>query len=211
MTPQAFRQKVRDIIADGLPGVEPQFTNTQLDSWRDDEVGTLYAKGFSVRATTRGTVETTIAEAAGVVARYYALPDTFRRVHWVEFVDATTDAVVGETSYVDDQEEPGQVRVDEAYKYVGYKLRMHGEREYTGVEDARMKTELTEVLKYGVALQALAHEQMKRLKGARSQVATRTQDATPGAIAAAIQSVYVLFRQKLADAIDVQAIQAAQR
>lgn len=210
MTPQDFRNKVRSLIADNLPGVEPQFSNPDLDGWKNDEVGTLYAKGFSKRASTRGTVETTVAVVGESVPRYFALPAGFRRVHRAEFVNVTNDDVVGEER-VDDMEEPGQVRIDSAYLYVGYNLRMFGEKEYTGVEDTAMKTELHEVLKYGVALQALVHEQMKRLKAARTQVATRTQDTSPGAIAAAIASFNNLFRQKLADALDVQAIQSAER
>lgn len=219
MTPTTFRQKVRDAIADNAPTGIIEFTDKTLDGWRDDEVGMLYPHGLHVRTSTRtlaGWTEPTVATSVDVngneyVTRYYTLPTSFRRVYGVEFVHLTTDEVVWTSSDFTELEEPGMIRIDDIDRGIGYKLRYFGEREYTGVDDAAMKTEVIEVLKYGVILQAFTAELARRTKAARSQVATRTTDASPGAIVSAISAVRALHRDKLEAARRVQALTTLSR
>lgn len=216
LTALAFRQKVRDAIADNNTSGIQEFTDKQLDGWTADEVGMLYSRNLFVRSSTRtlaGYTEPTIVAGTGQaeVARYYPLPTGFRRVYAVEFVNTTSGAVAGDTRNFDDLEEPGQVRIDGAADYVGYKLRFFGEREYTGVTDASMNTEVIELVKYGVVLQAMNSELVRRTKAARSQVATRTTDASPGAISAAIAVIERQWHRHLSEALAIQAIKTFAR
>jgi len=212
MTPQAFRKKVRDAIADNATSGVQEFSDSVLDGWRDDEVGLLYARGLFFRATTRtlaGWTEPTIATTAAndgtlYVPRYYALPASFKKVLGVEFVDTQTDEPVWNSTDWTDNEEPGYIRIDDIDRGVGYKLRYFGEREFTAVDDTAITAPVLEVLKYGVVVQAFVSELSKRTKAARSQVATRTTDASPGAISAALYTVERVFKGRLADALRVQ-------
>lgn len=216
LTAQAFRQKVRDAIADNNTNGIQEFTDKQLDGWTADEVGMLYARNLFVRTSTRalvGYTEPTVVAGVGdaEVIRYYTMPTGFRRIYGIEYIDATSGAVAGETRNFDDLEEPGFVRIDTAANFVGYNLRFFGEREYSGVSDTAMNTEVIELVKFGVTLQAMNSELVRRTKAARSQVATRTTDATPGAISAAISIIERQWQKHLADALAIQAIKTFAR
>jgi hypothetical protein len=213
-TPTQFRQKVRDAIADNAPSGVLEFTDKVLDGWRDDELGLLYSRGLFVRSSTRtlaGWVEptvasTTAANGSSYVNRYYTLPAAFRRVLSLEAIDLNTDGVVWTFSNWTDLEETGLIRIDDIEPAIGYKLRYFGEREYTAVDDTALKAEVIHVLKLGVVLQAMTSELVRRTKAARSQVATRTTDASPGAIAASIGTVERLHRIAIKDALRIQAL-----
>jgi hypothetical protein len=210
---------VRAAIADNASTGVTEFTDPQLDDWRNDEVGQLYSRGLFVRSSTRtlvGWTEPTIATAVDgngntYVPRYYDLPATFRRVLGVEFVHLTTDEVMWTSNDFTELEEPGKLRIDDIDKGIGYKIRLFGEREYTAVDDTAIKPEVIEVVKLGVVVQALLSELSRRTKAARSQVATRTTDASPGAVASAVVVARTLLRDAETKARRVQALSTFSR
>jgi hypothetical protein len=211
MTPTAFRTEVRRQIADLGTSGAPEFDSPILDGWRDLEVQSLYGYGLHARSSTRtlaGYTEVVVAEDVdGNVSRYLPMPTGFRRIYSIEFIDPDTDEVTGESYNFTDTEEPGFVRIDDIAKFIDDKVRMYGEREYTAVDDTAMKTETVNVVLWGVVMRALAHELAKRLKAARSNVATKNTDASPGAISAGIETVNQrYFMPAKAAALNQQAV-----
>lgn len=205
MTPQKFRTKQKELLGEATlqTGGAPTFTDPQLDSWRDDEVGTLYSKGIYRVGSSRtisGWTEPTIASET---LRYYALPTGLRNVFRITYVDASTDAVVG-NARTWDIEDAGFVRLDSAGEYNGYKIRMVGEIEYTGVDDAFMKAEVIDVCLFGSVVRALTGEYVKRQKAHRARTSTRTTDVSPGAIAAGIAAMSRLHETAQANALKIQ-------
>lgn len=219
MTPTAFRNEIRRAIADLGTSGAPEFDNPTIDGWRDLEVDLLYSKGFFARSSTRTlagwdepTVVSTIAgDGSEYVSRYTPMPTGFRRVYSIEFVDPNTGTFVGESTEFTDAEDPGFIRIDEMARYIDQNIRMHGEREFTGVDDTAIRAEVIDVALWGVVVRALMAEYQKRLKSARSSVATKNTDASPGAIAAGIEVARRLQRDAITSALDLQAVSALAR
>lgn len=174
-TTSTFRQKQKELLGElSQTGSQPSFTDPQLDSWRNDEVGVLYGKGLYKVASTRGLagyIEPNIVTnvTTGFVPRYYPLPTLWRRVYAVEVIDPTTDQYMRKILRFDDLEVPGNIRIDNLDLDVGtvavpYSLRFRGESEYTGVDDAYMHQEVVDVVLFGSAMRALVSEYMKRIK-----------------------------------------------
>lgn len=209
MQTSLFRQKQKELLGEiTQTGAPPTYADPQLDSWRNDAVGVLYSKNLYTLASTRGTSETLIAaDVNGVVPHYFPLPSLWRRVFKVEFVTLTEDLIQKANSY-NDLEITGQVRVDEAADWIGYYLRFFGEREYTGVDDASMKQEVTDVVLFDSCTRALIGEYFKRLKASRAQGTGRKTDISPGAIAAGIALLRTLHHDALARALNLQKTQS---
>lgn len=205
MTPQKFRQKQKELLGEGnlQTGGAPTFTDPQLDSWRDDEVNSLYSKGLYRVGSSRtiaGWVEPTISSDT---LRYYALPTGMRNVFRINYLEVGTEYVWGSAKSWD-IEDAGFVRLDDAPNHSGHKIRMIGEIEYTGVDDPFMKQEVIDVCLFGSVIRALTGEYVKRQKAHRSRTSTRTTDASPGAIAAGIQNVRVLYNDAVGNALKIQ-------
>lgn len=206
MNTNLFRQKQKELLGEiTQTGAPPTFLDPQLDSWRNDAVGVLYSKNLYTLASTRGTSETEILAdvGTGVVTRYYALPALWRRVFKVEFVTLNEDTIVKAHSF-NDLEIADTIRIDQAEDYIGYRLRFFGEREYTGVDDAKMKQEVIDVVLFDSCVRALVGEYFKRLKASRAQGAGRKTDISPGAIAAGIALLRTLNHDALARALNLQ-------
>ena len=205
MNTNQFRQKQKELLGEiTQTGAPPTFTDPQLDSWRNDAVGVLYSKNLYTLASTRGTSETQVLADAGtgVVPRYFTLPVGWRRVFKVEFVNSSESDFAAAHSF-SDLEVAGSIRIDEAEDWVGYYLRFFGEKEYSGVDDPYMKSEVHDVVLFDSVLRALVGEYFKRLKASRSQGAGRKTDVSPGAIAAGIGLVRTLHHDALARALNL--------
>ena len=208
MTPQQFRQKQKELLGElqRQTGAAPTWTDPQLDSWRDDEIGTLYSKGLYKISSTRllaGWTETTIPTySTGTVQRYFAVPATMRKVVKVEFIDPTTDEVVGFSSRFDSSESTGFIRLDQAHGFEGYKVRLVGEVEYTTIEE--LPREVADVCAYGSIIRALTGEYVQRQRSARRRVSSRTTDVSPGAIAAGIGVMMAQYKEKIKNALSIQ-------
>lgn len=208
MTPQTFRNKQKELLGEAQrqTGAAPTWTDPQLDSWRDDEIATLYSKGLYKVSSTRllaGWTETTIPTySTGTVQRYFTVPTTMRKVIKVEFIDPTTDEVVGWSNRFDSGESTGFIRLDNAYGNEGYKVRLVGEVEYSTIDD--VTREVADVCAYGSIIRALTGEYIQRQRSARRRTATRTTDASPGAIAAGIGVMMAQYKEKIANALSVQ-------
>ena len=206
MNTNLFRQKQKELLGEiTQTGAPPTFLDPQLDSWRNDAVGVLYSKNLYTLASTRGTSETEIAAdvGTGVVPRYFTLPTGWRRVFKVEFVTDNEDTIVKANSF-NDLEIVNTIRIDEAENWVGYNIRLFGEREYTGVDDTYMRQEVIDVVLFDSCIRALIGEYFKRLKASRSQGAGRKTDISPGAIAAGIALLRTLNHDALARALNLQ-------
>lgn len=213
-TPQAFRTMVRDSLADINTSGVMEFSDKQIDSWRDIEVGLLYSRGLFRRTTTRGGVgddaEVEIVSATGdngatYITRYYTLPTGFRKVLGIEFIDSDTDQPVFQSNDWTDNEEPGHIRIDDVNHGLNKKIRVFGEKEYSSVADTAMRAEVIEVLKRAVCVQAIASELAKRVRFSRSQQGTRNTDATAGQITGAVQTARLLLKDSLTAALSIQA------
>lgn len=205
MTPQKFRQKQKELLGEASiqTGGAPTFTDPQLDSWRDDEVGALYAKGLYRVGSTRTIAGWTEPTISSDTQRYYALPSGMRNVFRVNFVEPSTDYIYGKAVSWD-IEDPGFIRLDDAPNFSGYKIRLLGEIEYSGVDDGFMKQEVIDVCLFGSVVRALTGEYVKRQKAHRSRTSTRTTDASPSAIAAGIQVMSRKYEEAQADALKIQ-------
>jgi len=171
-----FRLKQRDQLGD-IASSSATFTDKQLDSWRDDEVGTLYARGLFKRDTNYGTE---ILITGSPTPLYYTTPTGFRRINRVEFVSTTDLTEIQSQSYgYDDLERPGFIRIPEAVNYNGYGIRVFGEKEYPTIDDTALNTEVMNVVLFGSCIRALIGEYVKRVESRRSQATTRRADSTP--------------------------------
>ena len=170
VTTALFRQKQKELLGDiSQTGALPTFTDQELDSWRNDEVGSLYGKGIYKVISTRGLAaytEPTLAAdvVTGWVPRYYPLPPLWRRVFAVEIIDPASDQLIDQVVRFDDLEVPGSIRIDDLDNSIGYTLRFRGEAEYTGVDDASAHQDVVDVVLFGSAMRALISEYMKRIK-----------------------------------------------
>ena len=203
MNVSTFRQKQRDLLGDTTQGSQT-FEDRQLDGWRDDEVGKLYARGLFKKDTNIGT-ETTIGSVTPV-AIYYTMPTAWRRVHRVEFVDATDATLIEGRSYgYDDLERPGYIRIPEAPNFSGYKIRLFGEVEYTAVDDAAMKQEVHDVLLYGSCLRAMVSAMVMRAERRRALSTSRKADTFPRDLVMTVSKFEQLLQEAVALALAIQA------
>lgn len=208
MTAAEFRRKQQELLGEiqRQTGAAVTWEPAQLDSWRNDEIGTLYSKGLYKLDSTRllsGWTEPTVpVYTTGVRQRYFAVPATMRKVIKVEFLDATSDEVVGTSHRFDSGEGSGFVRLDSAPGYEAYKIRLVGEFEYTTVEE--LPAEVVDVALYGSIIRALTGEYVQRQRSARRRVSSRTTDVSPGAIAAGIALLNSLYKEKIANALSIQ-------
>lgn len=198
-----FRSKQRDLLGDTVQGTYT-FEDRALDGWRDDEVQLLFARGLFRRDTNFGT-ETTIT-SVDPVPSYYAMPSGFRRIIKVQFVSATDDTELSGLSYAfNDLERPGFVFIPEAGSFGGYKLRLFGEKEYTGVDDTIMKQEIIDVCLYGSVNRALNAEYMKRVQSRRSMATSRKADTSPNDLVSGMAMVERKLQKSVGNALAIQA------
>lgn len=208
MTPATFRTKVKELLGETQrqSGSAPAWTDPQLDSWRDSELSTLYAKGLFKVDSTRtlaGWTETTIPTyTTGVRQRYYSMPAAMRRVLRIEIIDPTDDGVVMETTRFDSHETTGYVRLDIGANYSTNKIRLIGEFEYTTIDEC--PAEVADVMAFGVVIRALVGEYIQRQRSKRARTSTRITDVAPGAIAAGLAVINFQYKQRLADALSIQ-------
>ena len=201
MNTTTFRGKQRELLGDTQQGAFT-FEDAALDSWRDDEIGALFSKGLFTRGTNIGS-EPTIS-SADPVAIYYTMPTGFRRITKIQFVSATDETdIVGMSYGWDDLERPGYVYIPETSGYGGYKIRMFGEKEYSGVDDSSAKQELIDVILLGSVSRALLSEYMKRVEQRRS-LTTRSGDAGPGDLVSGMALVERKYQKAIARALAIQ-------
>lgn len=197
-----FRQKQRDLLGDTVQGSQT-FEDRQLDGWRDDEVGILYGRGLFKKDTNYGSE---ILISGSPVSIYYTMPTGFRRVSKVEFVSATDQNVVEGHSYgFDDLERPGYIRVPEAPNYSGFKIRLFGEKEYTGVDDAAVRQEVLDVVLHGSCLRAMTAAMVMRAERRRAMSTTRRADVLPRDLVWAVNTFEKLLQEKVQKALAIQA------
>lgn len=84
-TLDGFRREMRTLLGDSDNSI---FLDADLDTWRDEEVGTLWSVGLFKRGTNRGSEPTIRADRNGLITRYYSMPTSFRRISDVEFIDS---------------------------------------------------------------------------------------------------------------------------
>lgn len=208
MTPSQFRTAQKELLGEAgrQTGAAPTWTDQQLDNWRDQELGTLYSKGLYKLSSTRllsGWTEATIPTyASGVRQRYFSVPTNMRKVLKVEYLDPTTEEVIGTSNHFDSSESTGFVRLDTAHGYEGYKVRLVGEVEYATVDE--LPREVADVCLYGSIIRALTGEYVQRQRSARRRTSTRTTDVAPGAIAAGIAVMTAQYRDKIKHALSIQ-------
>lgn len=201
MQTTTFRNKQRDQLGDTVQGSQ-SFTDQQLDGWRDDELGLLYARGLFTKDTNYGTE---IVISGTPTPLYYAMPANFRRIDRVEFV-STTDLteIEGNSFGFDDLERPGYIRIPEATNYNGYGIRVFGQKEYTSVTDTAIHQEVLDVVLYGSCLRALMGEYAKRIETRRSLSTTRRADTTPSDIVTGLNMMERHLQKAVAKALAVQ-------
>lgn len=210
-TTSAFRNSQKEILGElAVPGQAPTYTDTELDNWRNKEIGLLYSRGLYKIASTRGLAgytEPTIAAdvTTGLVPRYFALPPLWRRVYGVEYVVTSTDEFIGKTIKFNDQEVPGFIRLYDIENYVGYNLRFVGEAEYTDLTDPYLRSEVEDVILYGTVLRALVSQYMVRIRAHRTAGRTRNQtDASAWHVASGIIQIRQLLKEAKANALNIQ-------
>ena len=176
MNTATFRAKQRDQLGDTLQGAQ-SFDDAQLNGWRDDEVGVLYARGLFKKDTNYGSE---IAITGSPIPLYYAMPALFRRINTIEFVSPTDATEIrGVCRDFDDLERPGYIRIGIADQFDGSSIRVFGEKEYSGIDDTGIKQEVIDVVLFGSCVRALLNSSAQRVQNRRSGATTRRSDARP--------------------------------
>lgn len=177
-----FLSEVRDELSDS--GTSQTFDNGTLVRMLNAEFRKLHSYGIDNEVTNwDGSTKTSLPSITSYFTTDYAIPSGWTRVTDVQFwTDETTPRFLARSAKWDDRILTGFVTIYDAPDFFGDRLKLIGQKNWTDITDTTLRDEVIDVLKYGVILRATKALINKRATSRKYAGATRTSDATMGAI-----------------------------